>query len=160
MSRPVTLHLQPPFFPKVCIRCGCGTGQREFFVDLGINLTGYFNPMNEGDIYYCDQCVRNLVVDINRLLAKREAETAPWVGVNRADVTYSWQEEIDLSVVEAEVERVRANEQSYPNSESDDSGVEQVVGTATNTVELPESTVSTIFSDDESESIGFSFDDS
>lgn len=157
MSRPVQLHLQPPFYPKVCIRCGCGTGQREFFVDLGLNLTGYFNPMHEGDIYYCNECVRNLVVDIDRLLTKREEETAPWSA--GADVTYSWENQVDLSGVEAEIERARVNESSHTDSESNDSGVEQVTSSTTSTVELSESTVSSIFPDDEPGTIGLFFDD-
>lgn len=149
MSRPVQLHLQPPFYPKVCIRCGCGTGQREYFIDLGLNLSGYFNPMNEGDIYYCNECVKNLLVDISRLIAKREEETAPWAGDARADITYSWESQIDLSSIEAEIERTRITKPSNTNAESDDSRVEQVTGAVATATSVSESTVSPVFPDDE-----------
>lgn len=124
--QPVNLQQNPVFHPHVCIRCGCGTGQREFFVDLGVTLLGYFNPMYDGAIYYCDRCVRNLVVDINRLVIQWDEEHSPWESPDRVEASYTYQDKIDLSDVEAEIERNRASaagnnpvpEFQYPESES------------------------------------------
>ena len=71
---PVQLWETPPYFPNVCIRCGCGTGQRKYFIDLGITLMGHFNPMNEGSIYYCDECAPNLVDDIGKVIKNWEED--------------------------------------------------------------------------------------
>lgn len=88
--RDVNLQQQPVFYPNVCVRCGCGTGQREYFIDLGLDLSKLFDPLHEGNVYYCNECAKNLVTDLNRIIAKWDAEHSPWESELRVSSTYSW----------------------------------------------------------------------
>lgn len=73
--RPLTRVDSPPFFPRVCISCGIGAGpERRFFIDLGFDIAGIYNPMNEGSVYLCDVCAPSWVDGILNILADDRAK--------------------------------------------------------------------------------------
>jgi hypothetical protein len=37
---------------------------KKWFVSLDINLDQYFNPLNDGRIFYCNECWDNMVTDV------------------------------------------------------------------------------------------------
>lgn len=53
--------------------------------------------MNEGDIYYCNDCAPNLITDMLRVIDQYNKDHAPWDAKERADSTYTWEDAIDLS---------------------------------------------------------------
>lgn len=140
---PVQLWPSPPYYPHTCIRCGCGAGQRKFFVDLGINLTGAFNPMYDGSIYYCDECASNLIGDINRVVGQWFADNSPWESPDRAVSSYNWQQEIDVTEIENEIESRRITVERDPEADGNDIDAEQDDSVLTTTIDVPEPTVST-----------------
>lgn len=103
--RPVTISDAPAFHPHVCARCKIGTGGegRKFFLDLGLDLSGLYNPMHDGNIYYCNLCVMNLITDITREVAKWEFDHAPWQGDDKAVPTYDWETKVDAGSIDLSV---------------------------------------------------------
>jgi hypothetical protein len=140
---PVQLWPAPHYHPFACIRCGLGNGQREYFIDLGLNLSGYFNPMNEGSIYYCNECVSNLIGDINREVAKWHHDHSPWDSPDRVEASYSWQEQIDVSGIEQEIESRGTPVTSNSGDEGNDFDAEQDDPVLAESVELSEPAVLT-----------------
>lgn len=138
---PLSLWETPHYFPNVCIRCGCGTGQREYFIDLGISLVGYFNPMQEGNIYYCDQCVPGLITDINREISKWNKEHSPWDSSDREEATYTWQEELEIELTGDFGTGSTDSEGDDPDSEGDSPATEQHDSDSTEPLTVPSSTV-------------------
>ena len=58
---------RPNFPPYVCIQCGTGGGEhRKWFVSLNLPLDNYFNPVNEGNVFYCNECWDSLVRDVSK----------------------------------------------------------------------------------------------
>ena len=141
--RPVTISDAPAFHPFVCIRCKLGTGGdgRKFFVDLGVDLSGLFNPMHEGDIYYCNICAHNLITDMVREIAKWERDHAPWEGDDKVIPTYDWENNVGT----VDVSFGGSTEGSTPDielGESDDS-------IPTESDEVPSGTVPTVSGPDQ-----------
>jgi hypothetical protein len=83
MSRTVAIYENPIMEPGVCARCA--SQDKDWFVDLGLIITGErTNPNNvrepvgsdytypnlwfEGAIFYCCDCINNLVTDVSRKL--------------------------------------------------------------------------------------------
>jgi hypothetical protein len=56
---------KPNFPPYVCIICNMSTG-KKWFVSMDINLEQYFNPLNDGRVFYCNECWDNMVTDTTR----------------------------------------------------------------------------------------------
>ena len=56
---------RPNFPPYVCIICSMSVG-KKWFVSLDINLDHYFNPLNDGRIFYCNECWDNLITDVTK----------------------------------------------------------------------------------------------
>lgn len=126
MVRPVNLVERPTFPPYVCIRCGLGAGEndRKYFVDLGIDLHYHFNPLHDGNIYFCDQCLRGLITDANRLISTWDQEHAEWQSPDRVEASYSWESQIDLSNLEVENGRGPNDSGSTDSVESGVEGIE------------------------------------
>lgn len=139
---PVQLWPAPHYHPYVCIRCGCGAGQRTYFIDLGLNLSGYFNPMNEGSIYYCDQCASNLIGDINREVAKWHHDHSPWDSPDRVEASYTWQDSIDVSEIEKQIEHRGTTLTGNPETDGNNLDSEQDDSVLAEPIEFSESTVS------------------
>lgn len=58
---------RPNFPPYICIACGTGGGpHRKWFLSLNLPLDNYFNPVNEGNVFYCNECWSNLVAEVSR----------------------------------------------------------------------------------------------
>ena len=96
--RPVTLEPSPVFHPFKCIRCKIAAGPiREYFIDLGLDISGEFNPMYDGNIYYCNKCAKNLVVDLIKIIQQWDLDHSPWEDDDKATITYDWERQIDLS---------------------------------------------------------------
>lgn len=55
----------PDYPPHVCIICGL-SNNRRWFVNLDVNLDRYYNPIQEGQLWFCDECWTNLVTDTAR----------------------------------------------------------------------------------------------
>jgi len=55
----------PIFYPGVCVACGVQSNRR-WYVDIGVELDYHFNPMNEGNILFCNECWNALVKSVNR----------------------------------------------------------------------------------------------
>lgn len=53
---------KPNFPPYVCIVCSMSTG-KKWFVSMDLELEQYFNPLNDGRIFYCNECWDNMVSD-------------------------------------------------------------------------------------------------
>ncbi len=61
-NRPVLRQDVPPAYPHVCIVCGHGAGPyREFFIDLGFDITTLYQPIREGAVYLCNACAPSIV---------------------------------------------------------------------------------------------------
>lgn len=147
MVAAVKLWPQPPFHPNVCIRCGCGTGQRDYFIDLQVPLMAHFNPYLDGAIYFCNECIPGLIADINTEVTIWNQNHAPWQSPDRVEASYDWQKEIDLSGIERLNSSSSGLEQSSTRSSVDtieDSGDSESADA------VPESTVLTVYSDAES----------
>jgi hypothetical protein len=59
----------PVFIPYTCIRCGLGNGQREWFIDIGIDNEMALDNRNHGAIYYCNECIYNFISDVRSLVS-------------------------------------------------------------------------------------------
>lgn len=136
MVRPVTISAAPPFHPFICLRCKLGTGAREYFVDLGLDISGEFNPMYEGSIFYCNECAKNLVTDLIQAIAKWDLEHAPWDGEDKAVITYNWESKVDLSGPD-----YTGISGSDPGTEGDNLSTEPSESVSTTADDLPEGTV-------------------
>ena len=88
MQRPVTIVDKPFVFPFVCTGCGINE-RREFFVDLGIDIIEPFNPIQDGVLYLCNECMEGIIQDYYN---KRNAWNASNHAVNG---TYKYLEDTD-----------------------------------------------------------------
>src|SRR5215510_9861305 len=70
---------RPNFPPYVCISCGLGNN-RGWFVSLNLPLDTYFNPVNEGNVFFCNECWENLVVDVSKAVHIFAQNHEPWYG--------------------------------------------------------------------------------
>ena len=119
MVRPVTLSEKPPFNPYVCIQCGVGQEPRKWFLDLGFSLDYYFNPVNEGTVYICDECWSSLIVSVDNCIKNYKIEHEAWDSPDRVLPTYEWQKKNDVRGRE-----LPAAEGDSTVSEGDNSGTE------------------------------------
>jgi hypothetical protein len=53
------------FYPGVCVGCGV-QNNRRWYVEIGVDLDFHFNPMNEGNIIFCNECWNSLVKSVNK----------------------------------------------------------------------------------------------
>ena len=81
----VDVLTRPNFPPYVCLLCGAGSG-RKWFADLGLPIENYFNPVNNGACYVCDECWDGLSVTIAQKVQVLLVGTEPWQG--RVEPTY------------------------------------------------------------------------
>lgn len=70
---------RPNYPPYVCIVCSHSTGRR-WFVSLDLPLDHYFNPVNDGNVFYCNECWEDLATRV-----AKDAQTfllghEPWFG--------------------------------------------------------------------------------
>ncbi|MET0785577.1 MAG: hypothetical protein ABWY25_02595 [Paenisporosarcina sp.] len=86
--REVNVLNLPDFYPNVCIRCGIGSPQRIYYIDLGLNLDFYFNPKQEGNIYFCNECWESLVTSVSDKIQLHLHDTFPWQGQGYIKPTY------------------------------------------------------------------------
>lgn len=140
MVRPVTLSEAPAFHPFVCIRCKIGTTSRRYFIDLGIDISGEFNPMYDGNIYYCDECSQNLIVDMLRVIQEWDIAHAPWQGDDKSELTYNWESALDERGIESP-------SGSSEGTDTDDLIIEPAALDDAATDEIPDGTVPTVPSD-------------
>jgi len=58
--RPVMIVSKPPAHPYVCIQCG-KQDERDYFVDLGFDISDMYHAVWEGCVYLCNFCMENVV---------------------------------------------------------------------------------------------------
>ena len=68
---------RPNFPPYVCLTCGVSTG-RKWFVSLDWPLDTYFNPVNEGIIFQCNECWESLATTVAREAQRYMIGQDPW----------------------------------------------------------------------------------
>lgn len=104
MVRPVQLMPRPVFPPYVCAQCGVGGGDsREWFIDIGVDNNMALDLRDQGAIYFCNICALNFITDVNRLNTAWLHEHRPFDGDNYTPPSFAWQENIDLSTIEKEL---------------------------------------------------------
>jgi hypothetical protein len=86
---------KPNFPPYVCLTCGVGTG-RKWFVDLALPLDNYFNPVNDGAVWYCNECWEGLTQAVAREAQIFVLGQEPWQG---EAPTYESEQELVLTTV-------------------------------------------------------------
>jgi hypothetical protein len=69
VMRPVQIVDKPPVHPHVCVQCG-KQDDRDYFVDLGFDISVLYQPLWEGCIYLCNLCMENLVNSYQTQLTK------------------------------------------------------------------------------------------
>lgn len=166
MVRPVYLVEVPPFPPYVCIRCGLGNGDNDrlYFIDLGIDLHMHFNPLVDGNIYYCNECFGNLIREGNALTLQWDQEHKEWESPDRVEASFAWQQGIDLSTVTAGLEDGRNSTSpvgEQPGFIASLGFTDPYGGTPSETDAVPEPAVSDAVSDDDGErqsSLSITFD--
>jgi len=78
---------KPNFPPYVCITCGTGTG-RKWFVQLDYPLDNYFNPVNEGQVFQCNECWESLATSVAREVQRFMLGQDPWSSDEYVTPTY------------------------------------------------------------------------
>jgi hypothetical protein len=84
---------RPNFPPYVCITCGVGTG-RKWFVSLDFPLDNYFNPVNDGIIFQCNECWESLATTVAKQAQLYLIGTEPWVNEGFVEPTYDNETEV------------------------------------------------------------------
>lgn len=92
--RPVTLYEKPPFPPYVCVYCGVGDSPRKWFIDPGLSLDYYFNPVNDGTPFICNECWENLRVQVDRQITNYNFDKSGWDSPDRVAASYDWKEKL------------------------------------------------------------------
>jgi len=73
--RPVFLSEVPIFIPYTCKRCGVGPGnERKYFIDIGVDNDMSLDMREQGAIYFCNECFKNLVTDAQILIHQYDLE--------------------------------------------------------------------------------------
>ena len=93
--RPVTLYQKPPFPPYVCISCGVGEPPRKWFIDIGLSLDYHFNPVNDGTIFFCDECWNNVRVQTERCINNWVYENEAWDSPDRVAASFKWKDDLE-----------------------------------------------------------------
>lgn len=68
---------KPNYPPYVCITCGVGTN-RKWFVSLDYPLDNYFNPVNDGQIFQCNECWEGLATEVAKAVQVFMIGQQPW----------------------------------------------------------------------------------
>lgn len=77
----MTIILDKPNFPPyVCVQCGMSQ-DRKWFVSLALPLDHYFNPVNEGNIFFCNSCWESLATSVAKEAQRFLIGQDPWEGV-------------------------------------------------------------------------------
>jgi len=85
--------LKPNYPPYVCIVCGLGTRKdRKWFVDLQLAIDNYFNPVNDGAIYLCNECWDGLVRSVGHQAYTVMKEEEPWEA--SLEITYNSEDQL------------------------------------------------------------------
>ena len=90
MGRPYQVLEKPVMIPYVCIQCGVGAGQRDWFVDLGFTIDHYFDVDNMA-IYLCNECYHGMTLEVGKLLQKFRLDHEKWD--SEEPPSYTWMEE-------------------------------------------------------------------
>lgn len=106
--RPPIVMAKPNYPPHVCLNCGM-QDSRLWFVDLGLDLDMYFNPLLNGTIYLCNACWDSIVRDVTKLSQVFLNQTLPWDSGTYAEPTYK-----NETPLEGFIEEPDAIEQSEP----------------------------------------------
>ncbi len=69
-TRPVLYVQRPYLHPQVC--CMCGKGDREWYVDFGLDIGVVFNAGYEGVIYLCNVCLPGFINDLIAIDAEHQ----------------------------------------------------------------------------------------
>jgi len=78
---------RPNFPPYICITCGMSTG-RKWFVQIDYPLDTYFNPVNEGQIFHCNECWESLATDVANAAQVFMLGQKPWEDANYVKPSY------------------------------------------------------------------------
>jgi hypothetical protein len=111
---------KPNFPPYVCVGCGVGT-ERKWFVDLQVPLDNYFNPVNDGAVWYCNECWEGITQEVAHMAQVLVLGQEPWQG---AEPTFN---EEDTPLI---LSTVGIND--YDSGLDDESGVSDSGATGTN----------------------------
>jgi hypothetical protein len=85
--------LKPNYPPYVCIVCGLGSSKdRKWFVDLQLAIDNYFNPVNDGAVYLCNQCWDGLNREVGHKAFTLMREEEPWEA--NLEITYAAEGEL------------------------------------------------------------------
>jgi hypothetical protein len=85
--------LKPNYPPYVCIVCGLGSSKsRKWFVDLQLAIDNYFNPVNDGAVYMCNECWDGLVREVGHKAYTVMKEEEPWEA--SLEITYAAEGEL------------------------------------------------------------------
>lgn len=84
---------KPNFPPYICISCGMGSG-RKWFVSLNLPLDNFFNPVNEGNIFYCNDCWESLATSVAKSAQKFLIGHEPWTNDDYVQPEYEDKNEL------------------------------------------------------------------
>lgn len=99
---------KPNFPPYVCIVCWVGDDRRRWYIDTQFALDHYFNPVNDGAVYVCNECWDSLVREVASQLQKMSFSEPSYEGV---PATYNNQSPLLTEVIVG-----RPNERAIPDS--------------------------------------------
>jgi hypothetical protein len=72
---------KPNFPPYVCIVCWVGDDRRRWYIDTQFALDHYFNPVNDGAVYVCNECWDSLVREVASQLQKMTFSEPSYEGI-------------------------------------------------------------------------------
>ena len=78
---------RPNYPPYVCISCGNSTN-KKWFVSLQLPLDTYFNPVNDGNVFYCNECWESLATVVAKAAQRFLIGKDPWESTDLVVPTY------------------------------------------------------------------------
>ena len=106
MARPVFIHDRPHLFPNICVVCGLSGPPRLYFVDLGLQIPAQFQVIQDGALYFCNECYKNKTEEADRVIQAWEVDhDLTYKGSNRVDHSFEWKRNLDLSTLEVQIGR-------------------------------------------------------
>lgn len=118
-----TVMLSPVYPPYCCIVCGVGGRNRKWFADLNLAIDNYFNPVNDGAIYVCNECWDGMVRAVGHQAQVLMLGQEPWD--SRIEITYAEEGELITSapvgILEPTQEEIE-QEDNGPGISSEGSG--------------------------------------
>jgi hypothetical protein len=118
----VTVLDKPNFPPYVCVMCGAGNG-RAWYADLGIPLDNYFNPVNNGAVYICNECWDGMALEVAKQSQVLVLGHQPWEG--RVEPTYDDDEELETLTIKEGNDRSDVPDSSTAGDDPVDAGANQ-----------------------------------